>query len=174
MHDEVAGPVTHVQLLGENAVPAGTAGIGRARQAAHQSAVGEPGQGAGLHGRSADVGHGDLPEQLAEAIDLLVQQAGDGFRSAVATGEAGAAGDQDHLTLIVGDPLRHLGANLVQIVLEQYTRIEPVAGCAEAIDEQLARGVGFHGSGIADRQDGNIEGHEGYICLGFHWRGPVV
>src|SRR3989344_2698733 len=42
---EVAGAVTVVQLLGEDAVPTGTHGVGRTRQAAHQGAVRQAGQG---------------------------------------------------------------------------------------------------------------------------------
>src|SRR5450830_112044 len=59
---EVAGAMTVVQLLGEDAVPAGAHGVGGTRQAAHQGAVGQAGQGAGLHGGGANVGHGDLTE----------------------------------------------------------------------------------------------------------------
>lgn len=51
--------------------------------------------------------------RLAEAVHLLVQQAGHRFRGAVAAGETGAAGDQHDLHAILGDPGRDLCADPV-------------------------------------------------------------
>ncbi|MNJ72695.1 hypothetical protein D3C77_693910 [compost metagenome] len=82
---------------------------------------------------------------------MLVQQAGNGFRRAVAAGEAGAAGDQHHLHLLIGDPGRDLRTNLVQVVFKQYTRRQAMAGFGQAINKHLARGVGFQGTGVTDR-----------------------
>src|SRR3990167_6114604 len=105
MRDEIARAVTVIQLLGEDAVPTGAHGIGGAWQAAHQGAVGQPRQGARLYGGGADIGHGYLAEQLAKTIDLLVEQAAHCFRGTVATGEAGAAGNQHHLHHVFSDPV---------------------------------------------------------------------
>ncbi|SST12393.1 Uncharacterised protein [Acinetobacter baumannii] len=113
MRDEVARAMTGVQLLDEDAFPGSAAGIGGARQAADQGAVGKPGQGPRLDGGGTDVGQRNLPEQLAEAVHLLVQQAGHRFRGAVAAGETGAAGDQHDLHAILGDPGRDLCADPV-------------------------------------------------------------
>ncbi|MNH17951.1 hypothetical protein D3C79_776400 [compost metagenome] len=157
-----------IELLGEDAVPAGAHRIGRARQAAHQRAVGQPGQGARLHGGGADVGHGNLPEQLTKAFYLLVQQAGHGLGRAVAAGKAGAAGDQHYLHAVIGDPGGDLGADLVQVVFQQHALGQAVAGCVQAVDEQLAGGIGVEGTGVADREHGDVQRHEGGICLGFH------
>ena len=168
MRDEIARAVTVIQLLGEDAVPTGAHGIGGAWQAAHQGAIGQPRQGARLHGGGADIGHGYLAEQLAETIDLLVEQAAHCFRRAVAAGKAGAAGDQHHLHHVFGDPVGHLGADLVEVVLEQHALGQVVAGGGEAVDEDLAGGVSLQGAGVADGQYSNIEGYEGRIGLGFH------
>ncbi|VVN30260.1 hypothetical protein PS623_04745 [Pseudomonas fluorescens] len=160
--------MTRVELFGKNAVPAGAHGIGRARQAAHQRAIGQTSQGPGLDGRGADVGKRYLPEQFAKAIDLFIQQAGDRLGRAVTAGEAGTAGDQHHLHLVVGNPSRNLSANLVQVILEQHPRGQLVTSLGETVDEHLARGVGFESAGIADREHGNVQRHERGICLGFH------
>ena len=109
-----------------------------------------------------------MPEQLAEALDVLVQQAGDRLGRAVAAGETGAAGDQDHLHVILGDPLRHLGADAVQIVLQQHPGSQPVPGLGEPIDEQLAGRIGFQGAGIADGENGDIQRHESRLGLVAH------
>src|SRR5690606_34487214 len=115
---EIARAVTVVQLLGEDAIPTGAHRIGGTRQAAHQGAIGQAGQGTGLHGGRANVGHGNLTEQFTKAIDLFVQQAAHRFGGAVAAGEAGAAGDQHDLHHVFGDPVSDLGADLVEVVLE--------------------------------------------------------
>ncbi|MND98672.1 hypothetical protein D3C80_910340 [compost metagenome] len=157
-----------IELLGQDAIPTGAHSIGRAGQAADQGTVGQPGQGTRLNRRSTDVRQGDMAEQLTEAIDLFIQQAGDRLWSTVTTGEAGATGDQHHLHLLIGNPGGDLGANLVQVVLEQYPCSEAVPGLGQTIDKHLARGVGFQGTGIADRQHRDVQRHERYICLGFH------
>lgn len=45
---EVAGFVAAIKLLGENTVPAGAAGAGRARQTEDDGGIGQPGQAATL------------------------------------------------------------------------------------------------------------------------------
>src|SRR3990167_2853838 len=72
--DEIAGTVPRIQLFGENAIPASAHSIGRTRQTADQRAIGQTRQGPGLNSRSADVRDRNLPEQLAETVDLLVKQ----------------------------------------------------------------------------------------------------
>lgn len=97
-----------------------------------------PGQGPRLDGGGTDVGQRNLPEQLAEAVHLLVQQAGHRFRGAVAAGETGAAGDQHDLHAILGDPGRDLCADPVQVILQQHASGQVVPGLGQAVDEQLA------------------------------------
>ena len=43
-----------------------------------------------------------------------------------------------------------------------------LAGGGQAINEQLAGGIGFQGSGVADSQHRNVQRRKGYIGLGFH------
>ncbi|MCY1184430.1 hypothetical protein D9M73_251250 [compost metagenome] len=124
-----------IQLLGEDAFPRGAAGARGTRQAADQRAIGQPGQRAGLHRGGADVEDRNRPEQLTEAFDLFIQQAGDCLGGAVAAGEPGAARDQHHLDAVVGNPVRHLRADLVQVVLEQIALAEGMAGFQQTADE---------------------------------------
>ncbi|MNN52901.1 hypothetical protein D3C81_1676280 [compost metagenome] len=135
MRYEIARPVARVELLGEDAFPRGAAGTRGARQAADQRAIGQPGQGPALHRGGADVEDRNRPEQLTETVDLLIQQTGHGLGCAVAAGEPGAARDQHHLDAVVGDPVRHLCADLVQVILEQVALAEGVAGFQQTADE---------------------------------------
>src|SRR5690606_19684613 len=90
--DQVARAGTVVELGLDQLVPGGAAGAGRARQAEDVGAVGDAGKGARLDGRGLDVGPGEPAKDLAEALDLLVQQRRDRLGRAVAAGDAGAAG----------------------------------------------------------------------------------
>jgi len=56
---EIARTVTGVELLGKNAFPRRATSTGGAWQAAHQRAVGQPGQGPALHRGRADVEDGN-------------------------------------------------------------------------------------------------------------------
>src|SRR5690554_212659 len=81
-HDigKVAGLVSAIQLFGQDAVPGGAAGAGGAGQAEHHGAVGQPAQAAALHRGAADLLPAQLAEQLAESLDLLVEQHADRLR----------------------------------------------------------------------------------------------
>ena len=127
-----------VQLLTKNAIPSCTHSIGRTWQAANQRAIGQTGQRSGLHGRGTDISHRYLPEQLAETIHLLVEQARHGFRRAVATSKTGATGDQHNLHNIVGDPAGNLRANFLEDIFKQNPLRQIVTGGCQAVDEDLA------------------------------------
>ncbi|MCY1441351.1 hypothetical protein D9M71_576640 [compost metagenome] len=127
--------MARVELLGEDAFPRGAAGTRGTRQAADQRAIGQPGQCPALHRRGADVEDRNRPEQLTEAFDLFIQQTGHRLGCAVAAGKPGAARDQHHLDAVVGNPVRHLRADLVQVVLEQVALAEGVAGFQQTTDE---------------------------------------
>ncbi|GEM_PF-6514426 len=122
MLDEIARPMPRIQLFHQDAFPGGTASPSRARQAAHKGAVGNSGKGSALHRRTANIQNGQGTKQLAKAIDATLEQALHGLRCAVTPGKPGAAGDQNHLHIIVGDLGGDLGADLVQVVLEQCPR----------------------------------------------------
>src|SRR5436309_8035161 len=70
--DEVAGAEAAVELPAQNVVPGVLAGAGRARHGEEIGPLGDAAGGAALHRRGADLGVGELAEQLAEAGDLLV------------------------------------------------------------------------------------------------------
>ncbi|ODB39852.1 hypothetical protein A9L43_15505 [Pseudomonas mosselii] len=157
-----------IQLLGQDAFPGRAAGAGRTRQATHQGAVGQAGQGPALHGRGADIKDRQGAEQLAKPVDALVQQAVHRLRRAVAPGEAGATSDQHHLHLVVGDPGGDLGADLVQVVLEQLPRHQAVAHADGAAGQQLAGGVGVVGAGVADGQHRDVQRYEHRVRFHAH------
>ena len=60
-------------------------------------AVPGPGHRAGEHGGAADLGEGEHPEELAEAVEPLLEQAGHRLVGPVAAGDAGAAVHDDDL-----------------------------------------------------------------------------
>src|SRR5690606_29906704 len=108
MRNEIAWPMASIQLLGKNAVPRGTAGIRRTRQATHQGSIRQTGQRPRLDRGAAYIAHGYLAEQLTETINVLVQQASNRFWRAVAAGEPRSASDQYNLYVVIGNPARDL------------------------------------------------------------------
>src|SRR3546814_20880997 len=80
-----------VQLFFDDAFPGGLAGAGGARHAKYQCVVGGAREGVGLQGGTADFQEGQMPEQLAEACDDLIEQRGNGGGSRLAVRESGAA-----------------------------------------------------------------------------------
>ncbi len=93
--DEVARAEAVVELVDEDPVPGVAAGAGRAGQREEIGAAGDPGGGAALDRRGADLLVAQPAEQLAEAGDLLLVDAVERLRGDVAAGDAGAAG-RDH------------------------------------------------------------------------------
>ncbi|MNJ54303.1 hypothetical protein D3C77_497370 [compost metagenome] len=168
MGNKVAGTVTGIELLGQDAFPCRAAGTGRARQAAHQRAIGQPGQSAGLHRGGADVEDRQGAEQLAKPVNMLVEQTGHRLGGAVAGGKTGATGHQHHLHLVVGDPGRHLRTDFVDIVLEQLTGHQAMAHFHRASRQQFARGVGGKSAGITDGQYGDVDRYENRIHFHTH------
>jgi molybdopterin biosynthesis enzyme len=79
MGHEVARPGAGIELLPDQLLPAEPAGAGGARQAADEGAIREPGQRPALHGRALDLGEGELAEQLAEALQVVLINGGTGF-----------------------------------------------------------------------------------------------
>lgn len=166
--------MTRIELLGKDAVPGGSAGIGRPRHTANQRCIGQTRQGPRLHAGSTDIRNRYLPEQLTKAINLLVQQAENRFRRAVTRGKAGASGDQHNLHPVFGDPVGNLRTNAIDVVLQQHTLGKPVSSSKKLLDKQLARGVGIQRACIADGQNGNIERDKRLLGKVTHKRLPVV
>jgi hypothetical protein len=117
-HDlnEIAGAIPVVELMHQDLVPGVLAGAGGAGQAEDVGCSGDPGNRPRLNRRCADLCNAHHHEQGREALHALLQQGLDRFRRHVATGEAGAAGGDDHIDRRIGDPLFHMGTNRVDIV----------------------------------------------------------
>ena len=77
---------------------------------------------------------------------------------AVAAGQAGAAGGDDGVDGLVGDPLGHDGADAVAVVGFEEALVELVACRCDALGEQRAGVVGFKRAAVGDGQHGDIEG----------------
>src|SRR5688500_13642792 len=102
--DQVAGAQAVVELELQDLLPAVAGGAGRAGQGEEIGRVGDAADGARLDRGRADLLVGEPAEQLAEAIDLLLEHALEGFRRDVATGHAGAAGRDHDVDFGIGDP----------------------------------------------------------------------
>src|SRR5436309_14419581 len=89
--DEIAGAEAVVELVDEDALPGVAAGARRPRQREQIGAAGDPGRRPALDGRGADLVVALPAEQLAEAGDLLLVDAVEGFGGDVAAGDPGAA-----------------------------------------------------------------------------------
>ena len=72
-------------------------GVLGSRQDEDRGAARDAGGGARHHRGAADLLVAEHPEQLAEAVEPLLEQAGDRFVGAVARGDAGAAGRDDRV-----------------------------------------------------------------------------
>ncbi len=101
-----------------------------------------------------------MAEQLAEAVDIFVQQRLYRLRSVVAGGETGTPGDQHHLHVFAGDPAADAGADLPEVVLDDGPLGQGVAGALQAVDQRLAGGIGIDVAGIAHREHRNAQGLE--------------
>src|SRR6266851_6779650 len=90
--DEVARAEAVVELVDEDPLPGVAAGAGRAGQREQIGAAGDPGGGAALDRRGADLVEAEPAEQLAKPGDLLLVDAVKGFWRHIAAGDAGPAG----------------------------------------------------------------------------------
>src|SRR5690606_40516971 len=115
MRSHVARPLAGVQLVLQDVFPGGAARAGRTGHATDQGAIGTAGKRAGLNGGGADIRMGPLTEQFAKAVDGTVPQAANRFRRAVTVSEASATSGQHYLHVVIGNPLSHLGTDLIQV-----------------------------------------------------------
>src|SRR5438094_8119366 len=120
--DEVAGAEAVVELVDKNALPSVAAGAGRSRQREQIGAASDPGGGAALDRRGADLLVALPAEQLAEAGNLLLVDAVEGFRRHIAAGDAGAARRNDDIDLRIGNPCLQLRGDLVELVADDLAR----------------------------------------------------
>src|SRR4249919_1886809 len=157
---QVARPRARVQLRPDQLFPAQAAGGGRAGQAEQEGAVGDAGEGARLQAGSADVFEAERAEQLAEAVHVLVEQRQQRLRRGIAAGEAGAAGDEDAIHALVGDPLRHLRAQGVLVVAQQRALHQRVPDGGQRRGEKVAGTVLRRRARIRHRQQAQAQGLE--------------
>src|SRR5260370_17563539 len=102
--DEIAGPRAVIELCGEDAVPAVTAGAWRTRQAEDEGRAGNAGGSPALDRRGTDLGVAQHMEGDRKSIHPLFEQRLDPLRRDVAAGKAGAAGGEDGIDAGIGDP----------------------------------------------------------------------
>src|SRR5205814_10084958 len=88
--DEVARPRAVVELRGQNAVPAVTAGAGRTRQAEDEGGAGDARGSAALYRGSANLGVAQHMKGDGKPIHPLFEQRLDRFGRHVAAGKTGA------------------------------------------------------------------------------------
>src|SRR6202011_5420756 len=90
--DEIARAEAVVELVDEDPLPGVAAGAGRPGQGEQIGPAGDPSRRPALDRRGPDLLVAEPAEQLAEAGDLLLVDAVEGFRRHVAAGDPGAAG----------------------------------------------------------------------------------
>ena len=120
----------------------------------------QPRDGPREQGRGADVVEGQHPEQLAEALNRLVEQGPHGLGGAVTAGNAGTAGADYHLGLRVGNPARDDGAQLVDVVRHHGALGQAMP---RRLDPLLQRAAGFvviQGTAVGDREHRDAHGDE--------------
>src|SRR5262249_12627690 len=137
--DEVARPVTVVELMHQDLVPGVLAGAGRTRQAEDIGRIGEAGGGAGLDRRGADLAEADPQAVPREGLRLLPEQRLDRLRRHVAAGEAGAAGGDDHVDRGSLDPFLDARADRLDVVLDDAALVYDVTRGLDALGQRRAR-----------------------------------
>src|SRR3954454_25160065 len=95
--DEVARPVSTIQLPAQNLLPTIAASARRAGQSEQVSPARNAAGGSALDRRGLDLAIADPAEQLPEARDLLFIDRIESFGRDVATGEAGTPGGDHHV-----------------------------------------------------------------------------
>ncbi len=139
-------------------------GVLRPRQRDDHPLLRQPGARAAEHGGRPDFLEAEHAEQLAEAVQPLLQQAVDCLVGRVARGDPGAAGRDHHLHVRVRQLVADRGAHLVGLVAHDLASGHLVAAGPQQVENRAPAGVGRLGAGVADRQDVAV-GHGGRLCL---------
>ena len=145
----------YVQLGCDQAVPGCGDGILRSRQHEQKCAVGHAGEAATLQAAGADGLEGEHPEQFTEPIDGLVQQGANGFRAAVASSEACSATSDHHVNGGIDDPLAHRCSDPIAVVRTDFAAVQLMTSSQQAFLKQVSTWIGFQGSTVGNRQQGN-------------------
>src|SRR6185503_16168422 len=107
--------------------------------------------GAAHDRRRADLLVAEHAEQLAEAVEPLLQQRGDRLVAAVARRDPGAAGGDDHLHVRSREVPFDCRPHLVGIVFHDRAARHLVAGGGQHVGDRLAARVGVGRARVADR-----------------------
>src|SRR5262245_28713308 len=158
--DEVARPVTIVELVHQDLVPGVTARAGRARQTENVGGTGDTGGRTRLDRGSPDLGVARHQEQRREAIHALFEQRLDRLGGYVATGEAGAPGRNHDVDRRIGDPGFHLRANLVGVIGHDRARGDRVPGLLDPFGEGRARFILGERTRVGHGEHRDLERHE--------------
>ena len=142
---QVAGLGFDIQLVCDQAVPGCGDGILRSRQHEDECAVGHASEAATLQAACADGLEGEHPEQFTEPIDALVQQGCDGFRAAVASGEARAATRDHHVNGGIDDPLAHRCSDPIAVVRADFAAVQLMTSSEQAFLKQVSAWIVFQG-----------------------------
>src|SRR5262249_5703264 len=158
--DEIARPITVVELVAQDLVPGVAAGAGRGRQTDDVSRAGDSGGGTRLHRRGADLAEAPHVEDGGEALHALLEQRLDRLRRHVAASEAGTAGGDHDVNHRIGDPLFHAGANQLDIVGDDGAVGDRVTRRLDAPDKRGARLVVRQRAGIGYGEHRDLQRHE--------------
>ena len=137
-----------------------------------------PAQARDEHRGAADLLVAERAEELAEAVEPLLEQARDRFVGAVARGDAGAAGGDDRVD--AADLPEHRLVHVLRLVAEDLALGDDVPGGFEQLDDGPPADVGFRRARVADRQHGAAHARHGrlsmvlYAHLAIIWPGRGV
>src|SRR5262249_52702270 len=158
--DEIAGPVAVVELMHQDLVPGVAAGTGRAWQAEHIGAAGNARSGAGLDGRGADLGLTHQQEHRRKTVHTLLEQRLDRLRRHVPSGEAGAAGGDDHVDCRIRYPLFDLRADAADLIGDYGAASDRMARLVDTLNQRRAGFVVFQRARVRDREHRDLERYE--------------
>lgn len=133
--------------------------IQRSRQDKHKRAVGYAGKAAALQGAGADALEREHAKQFSESFDCFVQERRDGFGSAIATGQTGAAACHHHIHHRIGDPAAQLSADLVAIIGAEFSLVKLMVGGFQIAQQLISTGVVRQCARVGDGQQGDGKTH---------------
>src|SRR5438270_854839 len=155
-----------IELRFEDRVPAILDCARRTGEREQIGALGHPGTGARLDRRSADLVKADAVKDGGEALDLLLEDAAEGFGRDVAAGKPCAAGGNDDIDFGIGDPLHELIGDARYLVWHDHALRDEVAGIVNAGFQYVAGAIVLAGARIRHRHQGDAYGNEFARTLG--------
>ena len=117
---------------------------------------GDAGACAAHHGRWTDLLKAQHAEQLAEAVEPLLQQRGDDLVRAVSRRDARAAREDDRLHAGARELALQRPPHQIRIVLQDCVAGDDVAGGCQQVGNRAAAGVGLFRPRVADGDDETV------------------